>query len=105
MRSRSLAAISADSARSNGESIAVVFTGTELNRGKSALEATCPAVFSNLRRQNRSTSRNGRVKSPDPRKVPLHLPPCRSVQRIHRLRGGNPKDKKKGGVTIGRAKI
>ena len=44
LRSSSLAAISADSARSNAESIAEIFTGAELNGAKPVLEAGCRPI-------------------------------------------------------------
>jgi hypothetical protein len=43
-RSSSLAAISADSARSNAESIAEIFTGAKLNRRKRVLEVDCRPI-------------------------------------------------------------
>jgi hypothetical protein len=72
MRSSSLAAISADSARSNAESIAKIFTGAELNQGKSVFEAGCQPVASE-ETKSLHKSRMARLSRPFPRKVRLNV--------------------------------
>jgi hypothetical protein len=54
-RSSSLAAISADSARSNAESIAEIFTGAKLNRRKRVLEVDCRPIRRASAKANDST--------------------------------------------------
>src|SRR5215467_12608346 len=71
-RSSSLAAISADSARSNAESIAEIFTGAELNRGKSVYETGCQPVASKGDKIAPQV-RDGQVNSSVPRNVRVNV--------------------------------